>query len=53
MKVERDGKIYKVVDETENEYCVEAEFDFYPDTKRILRLWWGKKYCKIVKENEL
>lgn len=42
--------VYAVVDETDDDYCVEVAFDFAtPPRKRMLRLWWAKKDCVEVR----
>lgn len=49
MKVERGGKEYEVLDETETDVLVEDEF-LYADEphKRMLQMWWDKKSVRIV-----
>lgn len=45
------SKVYEVVDETDDCYCVEEEFDFAAKPRtRTLRLWWSKKDCIEVME---
>lgn len=50
MTIIRDGKAYEVIDEIGDMYAVVAVFNFtdFP-YQRELKLWWGKKYCAIVK----
>lgn len=53
MKIERDGSIYEVIDENDFEYQVKFSFTAAcNDGKRefrTMKLWWYKKYCKLVK----
>jgi len=50
MEIERDGKIYEVIDETETDYQVEIPFEFESEGTKLLKLWWSKKYCKLIRE---
>ena len=47
MEIIREGKIYEVINEQDDEYCVAAPFLFADGATRVLKLWWNKKYCKI------
>ena len=46
-KVERDGDIYDVIDETASEYKVRFITSF-AGKKRIMEVWWCKECCNIV-----
>jgi len=47
------GEKFKIVDEVEEEICVECEFDFYfKPHKRILKLWWYRDSVDEIIEEE-
>jgi hypothetical protein len=48
-KIERGGKEFEVIDETDTDYAVEAPFDYADGTTKLLKLWWDKKYCTPIK----
>ncbi len=52
-RIKRNGIIYNVLDETDTEYVVESIFDYAnPPKHRKLKMWWDKKYCKLVKDED-
>jgi len=51
MQIKKGGRIYTVIEEAEDKYCVAVPMDFYPNKVKILELWWDKKDCEVVEED--
>jgi hypothetical protein len=46
----REGRSYLIVDETEDSVQVVEAFEFEDQSDPILRLWWDKKCCIILRD---
>ncbi len=52
MKITRNGNTCEIIDETQDEYCVAIPFNFAGGKTKTLKLWWNKKYCRIVEKDK-
>lgn len=46
-----DGKVFEVIDELNDEICIEEYFDYSDGVSRFLKLWHSSRGYETFKEN--